>query len=322
VEGEVYPWNFPLLGTYWTAADILVQHVAKINGGFDKLKGKKITLVYHDSPYGKEPIALLTERSKLHGFDLTLIPVTHPGVEQKAAWLQIRQNRPDYVFLWGWGVMNSTAVREAVATGFPRDRMYGVWWAAAEPDVTPVGADAKGFNGLALQHSDDRSRIHEDILKLVHGKGQGTGPKEEVGSVLYTRGMISAMLSVEGVRQAQLRYGVKPLTGEQVRYGLENLTIDAKRIDALGLTGVMRPLATNCRDHEGSRSARIHQWDGKQWNYTSDWYEADMQIIRPLIRDTSTRYAAEKKITRRSCEAEMKEAAKEPSKTPMAAAKK
>ncbi len=71
VEGEVFPYNFPLLGTYWSAADILVQHVAKINGGFDKLKGKKITLVYHDSPYGKEPIPLLTERSKLHGFELT-----------------------------------------------------------------------------------------------------------------------------------------------------------------------------------------------------------------------------------------------------------
>lgn len=308
VEGEVFPWNFPLMGTYWTAADVLIQHIAKINGGFDKLKGKKITLVYHDSPYGKEPIPLLTERSKLHGFELTTIPVTHPGVEQKAAWLQIRQNRPDYVLLWGWGVMNSTAVREAVATGFPRDRMYGVWWAAAEPDVTPVGADAKGYNGLAMQHSDDRSRMHDDILKLVHGKGQGTGPKEEVGTVLYTRGMISAMLGVEGVRQAQLRYGNKPLTGEQVRYGLENLNIDAKRIEALGLTGVMRPLATNCRDHEGTRVARIHQWDGKQWNVTSDWYEADMQIIRPLIRDTSSKYLAEKKITRRSCESEMKDA--------------
>ena len=73
--------------------------------------------------------------------------------------------------------MNSTAVREAVATGFPRDRMYGVWWAAAEPDVVPVGADAKGYNGLALQHSDDRAKMHEDILKLVHDKGQGTGPQ-------------------------------------------------------------------------------------------------------------------------------------------------
>ena len=110
VEGEAFPWNFPLMGTYWDAADVLVQHVGKLNGGVDKLKGKKIALVYHDSPYGKEPIALLQERAKLHGFELITIPVTHPGVEQKAAWLQIRQNRPDYVFLWGWGVMNSTAL--------------------------------------------------------------------------------------------------------------------------------------------------------------------------------------------------------------------
>ena len=321
VEGEVFPYNFPLLGTYWDAADILVQHVGKLNGGVDKLKGKKITLVYHDSPYGKEPIALLQERSKLHGFELQTIPVTHPGVEQKAAWLQIRQNRPDYVFLWGWGVMNSTALREAVATGFPRDRMYGVWWAAAEPDVVPVGADAKGYNGLALQHGAGRAKMHEDILKLVHAKGQGTGPQEEVGSVLYTRGMISAVLSIEGVRQAQARYGNRVVTGEEARYGLENLNIDAKRIDALGLTGVMRPLATNCRDHEGARSARIQQWDGTKWNFTSDWYEADMQIIRPMIRDAAARYATEKKLTRRSCEAEMK-AAEAPAKATPTAAKK
>jgi branched-chain amino acid transport system substrate-binding protein len=321
IEGEVFPWNFPLLGTYWDGADILVQHVAKLNGGFDKLKGKKIALVYHDSPYGKEPIRLLTERSKLHGFELMTIPVTHPGVEQKAAWLQIRQNRPDYVFLWGWGVMNSTAIREAVATGFPRDRMFGIWWAAAEPDVTPVGADAKGYQGLALQHGAGRAKIHQDIMSLVHGKGQGTGPADEVGTVLYTRGMISAVLAVEGVRQAQLKYGNRPLTGEEVRYGLENLNIDAKRIDALGLTGVMRPLATNCRDHAGARAARIQQWDGKQWNFSSDWYEADSQIIKPMVRDASASYLNEKKLTRRSCEAEMAQAAQAAKPAPGAPAK-
>jgi branched-chain amino acid transport system substrate-binding protein len=310
VEGEVFPWNFPLAGTYWTAADVLVQHLGKQNGGLDKLKGKKIALIYHDSPYGKEPIPLLTERSKLHGFQLTTIPVTHPGVEQKAAWLQIRQLRPDYVILWGWGVMNSTAIREAVATGFPRDKMYGGWWSGAEPDVLPVGADAKGYNAMAFQHGAGRAKVHEDILKLLHAKGQGTGPAEEVGQVLYTRGLISAMFAVEGVRQAQLRYGVRPLTGEEVRYGLENLNIDQKRIDALGLNGVIRPLATNCRDHEGSRYARVHTWDGKKWNFSSDWFESDGQIIKPMIKEFANRYAAEKKITRRSCEAEMAAALK------------
>ncbi len=58
-NGAVFAYNFPLLGTYWSAADIAIQHVAKEIGGADKLKGKKISLVYHDSPYGKEPIPAL-----------------------------------------------------------------------------------------------------------------------------------------------------------------------------------------------------------------------------------------------------------------------
>jgi NitT/TauT family transport system substrate-binding protein len=37
-DGSVFAWNFPLLGTYWSAADMLVQHVAKKGS----LKGKKI----------------------------------------------------------------------------------------------------------------------------------------------------------------------------------------------------------------------------------------------------------------------------------------
>jgi branched-chain amino acid transport system substrate-binding protein len=198
-NGAVFGWNFPLIGTYWMGADVLVQHIAKKEGGFDKLKGKKIALVYHDSPYGKEPIALLQERAKMHGFELSLLPVAHPGVEQKATWLQIRQNKPDYVFLWGWGVMNSTSLKEAQATGYPREKMYGIWWAGAEPDVKDVGDGAKGYNALAMQHGAEQgSKVVKEVLEKVHAKGQGTGPKEEVGQVLYMRGLISAMLQGRG----------------------------------------------------------------------------------------------------------------------------
>src|SRR5262249_7343615 len=58
-DGSVFMWNFPLLGTYWTAADTVIQHIAKEIGGADKLTGKKIVLLFHDSPYGKEPIPAL-----------------------------------------------------------------------------------------------------------------------------------------------------------------------------------------------------------------------------------------------------------------------
>ena len=301
-DGLVFGWNFPLAGTYWVAADVLVQHIAKKEGGFGSLKGKKIALVYHDSPYGKEPIPLLQERGKMHGFDVQLLPVTHPGVEQKSTWLQIRQSRPDYVFLWGWGVMNSVAIKEAIATGFPREKMYGVWWSAAEPDVKDVGAAAKGYSGLAMQHGVHRdAKVTKDILAMVHDKGQGTGPKDEVGSVLYMRGAMSAMLGVEGVRRAQERYGKgKVMTGEQTRWGLENLSLDEKKLEALGFAGVMRPVSTTCADHMGPAWARIHTWDGAKWQFSSDWYQADDSIIKPMVKSAAAKYAAEKKITPRT----------------------
>ncbi|MBS0449445.1 MAG: ABC transporter substrate-binding protein, partial [Proteobacteria bacterium] len=112
-DGNAFKWNFPLMGSYWTAMDVLIQAIGKREGGMDKLKGKKIAFVYHDSPFGKEPIPVLQERAKMHGFEVQMLPVTAPGVEQKATWLQVRQSRPDYVLLWGWGVMNSTALKEA-----------------------------------------------------------------------------------------------------------------------------------------------------------------------------------------------------------------
>ncbi len=299
-DGGVFKWNFPLAGTYWVAADVLIQHIAKKEGGLDKLKGKKIALVYHDSPFGKEPIPLLQKRAAMHGFELSLLPVTHPGVEQKSTWLQIRQNRPDYVLNWGWGVMNSTLVKEAQATGYPRDKIYGVWWAGAEPDVKDIGEGAKGYNAVTMQHgAEPNSDLVKEVLAKVHAKNQGTGPRDEVGQVLYIRGAMSAMLAVEGVRAAQDKFGKgKVMTGTQVRWGLENLNLTQAKLDAIGFKGVMRPISTSCQDHMGAAWARVHTWDGSKWQFTSDWLQADNQILSPMVKAAADQYGAENNLDR------------------------
>ena len=304
-NGAVFPWNFIALGSYWTGADIAIQHVAKEMGGFDKLKGKKISLVYHDSPYGKEPIAVLEARAKLNGFEFKAVPVTHPGVEQKSQWLAIRQDRPDYVLLWGWGVMNSTAIKEAASVAYPRDKIIGVWWSGAEPDVTPAGDQATGYKALLLQHPAGKFAVHADVEKLVVTKGKTQTKPEDVGHVLYNRGLINSMLGVEAIRTAMKKYGNKPLTGEQVRWGLENLDLSAARIKELGFEGMLLPIKFSCQDHEGNaRKARVHQWDGKAWKIISDWYSVDDSVLAPMVKDTAAKYAAEKKITPRDCSKE------------------
>jgi branched-chain amino acid transport system substrate-binding protein len=301
-DGGVFKWNFPLIGHYWVAGDVLLQHIAKQAGGWDKLKGKKIAVAYHDSPFGKELLPIVQERAATHGFTLQLLPIPAPGVEQKAIWLQVRQQRPDYVMLQTWGVMTATSIKEAIATGYPREKMFGTWWSGAEPDIKDIGAAAKGYNAVMMQHgAEPQSAVVKEILAKVHDKGQGTGPKAEVGEVLYMRGVVGAMLAVEGVRQAQEKYGKgKVMTGEQARWGYENLNLTQAKLDALGFKGVMRPVSTSCADHMGSAWARVHTWDGSKFVWASDWMQADEQIIKPLVKASADKYAAEKKITRRA----------------------
>ena len=303
-DGTHFKWNFPNMGSYWTGADVLIQHLGQKEGGLDKLKGKKIALVYHDSPFGKEPIPLLQKRAEMHGFELQMLPVTAPGVEQKATWLQVRQSKPDYVLLWGWGVMNSTALKEAQATGFPRDKMYGVWWAGAEPDVKDVGQGAAGYNALALNGSGQQFPVIQDILKHVYDKNNGTASsRDEVGTVLYNRGVAIQMLSVEAVKAAQEKFGKgKVMTAEQVRWGMENLNLDKAKLEALGFGDMIHPIATTCQDHMGSTAARVQTWDGSKWNIQTDWIQGDAAVLDPLIKEGAAKYASEKGIQARTAE--------------------
>jgi branched-chain amino acid transport system substrate-binding protein len=301
-DGGVFKWNFPLIGHYWVAGDTAIQFIAQKEGGLDKLKGKKIAVGYHDSPFGKELLPILQERAAMHGFTLQLLPIPAPGVEQKAIWLQVRRERPDWVILQTWGVMTGTAIKEAVATGFPREKMVGTWWSGAEPDLKDVADGAKGYNAVMMQHgAEPQSAVVKEIMDKVHAKGNGAGPKEEVGSVLYMRGVVGAMLATEGVRAAQERFGKgKVMTGEQARWGYENLNLTQAKLDALGFKGVMRPVSTSCQDHMGSAWTRVHTWDGKKFVWASDWLQADDQIIRPLVKASADKYAAEKRLTRRT----------------------
>jgi len=300
-DGSVFMWNFPFLGTYWSAADIAIQHIAKELGGVGHLKGRRVALLFHDSPYGKEPIPALLALAQKYGFEFRSIPVPHPGLEQEPQWQIIRQDKPDYVLLWGWGVMTSAAIKQATVVGYPRDRMIGVWWSGSEADVRPAGDDAKGYKALMLQHGTGKFAVHAAIERYVYAKGKGLAKREEIGEALYNTGLVGAMLGVEGIRKAQEKFGKTPLTGEQVRWGLENLNVDNPRLKELGFEGMMRPVKVSCADHEGARTTRIQQWDGKMWKVISDWYVADETLTEPIVKERSASYAAKRNIIPRDC---------------------
>ena len=300
-DGRVFEWVFNFPTTYWSQASALIRYVGQQEGGMDKLKGKKIALIYHNSAYGKEPIPTLEVLSKKHGYDLNLLAVDHPGQEQKATWLQVRKYRPDWIFMWGWGVMNQVAVKEAAAINYPMDHFIGVWWSGTESDVIPAGDGAIGYKSATFHGAGANYPVHDDIIKYVYKGDRKAAEERHFGDVLYNRGIVNAMFGVEAVRTAMEKYGNKPMTGEQVRWGLENLNVTEARLKELGMGGFTKPVMVTCADHESMGPVMIQQWDGKQWKFVSDWIEPMRDVVRPLIEEAAMEYAKENNITPRTC---------------------
>ncbi len=304
VDGSVFPWAFPLVTTYQMQASAIIKFLKDKEKG--SLEGKKIAFLYHDSAYGKEPILALQAESKLNKFTLIEIPVPHPGNEQGAQWQRIRKEKPDYVIMWGWGVMNMTAIKTAQKMGYPRDRMIGSWWSGSEEDTVPAGDAAKGYMSATMNVAGKGVPLIADIEKTVYGAGKGNmQDRSKVGSILYNRGVATALVSVEAIRTAQAKFGKgKAMTGEQVRWGLEHLNLTEARLKELGASGLLPEVKTSCNNHEGSGKVKIQQWDGTKWVVLTDWLEGNKALIHPLFQADAAKYAKEKGITPRDCSKE------------------
>ncbi|MAR18170.1 ABC transporter substrate-binding protein [bacterium] len=296
-NGKVFRNVFNYPANYWDGASIAVKHIMDQEGG--DLKGKKITLLYHNSGYGKEPIRTLQELAKKHGFEYKGIAVDHPGQEQKSQWLQIRQQRPDYVLMWGWGVMNQVAIQEAANVRFPMDKFIGIWWSASENDTVPAGAGAHGYKGLALHGSGMDYPMYADMQKYVVDAGKAAGAGDQVGTVLYSRGMYNAFLAVEAIKTAQKLAGVGDVNAAQVRDGMEALNITEETMAAAGLPGFAPPFSVSCENHGGPGLGMVSQWDAdaQKWSLITGLIASDMDVIQPLIDADSAAFAAEAGIT-------------------------
>ena len=300
-DGSVFEWAFPLGTTYWDQAAAMIAYLTQKEGG--SLRGKKIVYLYHDSAYGKEAIPVVEALSAKNGFELIKIPITPPGLTQESQWLQIRQAKPDYVILWGFGVMNPAALKAAAKNGYPRDKILGVWWAGSEEDVIPAGDASKGYVSAAFSASGTNFPVMQDIKTKVYGAGKGNlEDKERQGNIYHTRGVVYGILIVEAIRTAQAKYGKgKVMTPEQVRWGLENINLTDARIKELGATGLFPPIKTSCRDHEGSGMVKFQAWDGKGFKQMSPFMAGDRELVRKMVEESAAKYANEKGIKPRDC---------------------
>ena len=300
-NGKIFPYVFPLVTNYWSQNTAKIKYIGMKEGGMENLKGKKIANLYHESSYGKETIPVLDKQAEMYGFEVRHFPIPHPGLDQKATWLEVaRRYKPDWVILRGWGVMNPTALKEAARVGFPATKIVGVWWSGAEEDVIPAGKAAVGYVAAGFHPSGADFPAIQEILDKVHGAGKGHISPQRVGTIYYNRGLIAGVITTEAIRTAQGKFGAKPLTGEEIRWGIENLDLTGARIEELGFGGLMSPIKVSCADHEGGGAVKFQEWTGTHWKEVTDWIDPDRSITNPMIQASSAQYATEKGITPRS----------------------
>ncbi|PTX00879.1 ABC transporter substrate-binding protein [Pararhodobacter aggregans] len=297
MEGETFPWVFNYPANYWDGASVAINYLLSQNG--DSLDGKKIVLLYHNSAYGREPIPTLESLAASNGFELVLIPVDSPGQEQSSQWLQIRRERPDYVIMWGWGVMNAVAIQEAANIRFPMDHFIGIWWSGSENDVVPVGAGADGYTALTFHGVGRDYPLYDDIQTYVVDRGMAAGNGDQIGSAVYSRGLYAAMLAVEAARTAQELAGHAQINAAEMRAGMEALSITEERLAELGLPNFSAPFDVNCQNHGGGGAAMMQQWDAdtQTWSLITDWIQSDRTLIGELATADAAAYATENNIT-------------------------
>ncbi|QFT97643.1 Receptor family ligand binding region [Roseovarius sp. THAF8] len=294
--GEVFKWVFNYPANYWDGASLAITHLAEQNEG--DLSGKKVALVYHNSAYGKEPIRTLEKLAEKHGYELMLLPVDHPGQEQKSQWLQVRQQRPDYVIMWGWGVMNQVAIQEAVNIRFPMENFIGIWWSGSENDVKSAGAGADGYKALTFHNLGSDYPVYDDIQQYVVDTGNAAGAGDQIGSVLYNRGMYAAMLAAEAIKTAQEMHGTAAINAAQMRDGMENLEMTEEKMAALGLPNFGPEFKVSCENHGGNGFGAVSQWNAEAgaFDLITEYYQSDQEVIQPLVEEDSAAFAEENGI--------------------------
>jgi branched-chain amino acid transport system substrate-binding protein len=271
-DGKRYPYLFPLAASYWSQGAAAVEFAKKRLGG--SLKGKKIAYLYYDNPAGKEPLEVLSDLSKLEGFEMRTFAVPPPGVEMGAQVIDITGRfKPDYVITHLFGRSPSVSIKELKGKGYPLSRVVSLVWGASEADIKAAGgfAAAEGYHTLQFAGVGKDFQIIKDINAMYKAQGKDP-PAQQETSVFYNRGVMIAALHAEAARNAiKAKGGARP-NAVDVKNGMEG-------IKGFTLGGMVPPMQVTPADHEGGGWVQVWSVKGGKLVKTTEWFQAYRSVI-------------------------------------------
>ncbi|MEO5694952.1 MAG: ABC transporter substrate-binding protein [Usitatibacter sp.] len=294
-DGETFPYLAPVIANFWAQATSTIAYIGQLEGGMDKLKGKKIAYIHLDNDYGRQPFPMFDELAKKYGFEWKSWALSWPALEQSAAWVDIaRRYRADYVVGWLYGQSCAVPYTEIAKVGYPMNKYIGSLWCGTEDDVGPAGPLAKdtvtaNFHGVGKDFP-----VIKEIEAKVYKAGKGNADPARVGSVAYNRGVITGIIIVEAMRNGLKAKGA-PLDGKKVRDGYRMIKLDDARLKQLGATGLMPNLVFSEKYHGGMDSQLFQKWDGTKFTTISKWIPPDQAMVQAKIDDSAKAFREQTK---------------------------
>jgi branched-chain amino acid transport system substrate-binding protein len=276
-NGARYPYVFPIAATYWSQGAAAIKFIKERLGG--NLEGKKIAYLFYDNPSGHEPLLILQDLQKIEKFELKLFAVPPPGVEMGAQVLDIAQRfRPDFVIAHLFGRSPSVAIKELRRAGYPLSKVLGFVWGAAEADVEAAGGwgVAEGYHTIQFAGVGDDYPVRQDIVEMYKSLGKRP-PKEMQSTVYYNRGLLTAALHIEAIRNAIKAKAGQPPTGDDVKRGFES-------INDFTLGGLVPPLHLSAADHEGGGWVQIFQAKDGKFVKETEWFRAYPEVLTKELK--------------------------------------
>lgn len=281
-DGTVFPFEFPLITTDYSQITAQIKFIGIQEGSLGRLSGKTILNLHGRDAQAPEAVNLLDAMAKKYQFKIVHIGVKNPGNNQTKVWERIANSRIDWVLNRTEGLMCVVALKEANRINFPRNRMIGSWNCASEEDVTVVGGAAKGYITSNFHGVGIRFPVIQQIVVYMYQKGK---PKflqntAHIGTVNYNRGVILGILVTQAIGIAQEKVGYGPVGGEEMAWALERLNLTKEKIKSLGAEGLISPIQTSFKNHEGRGEILMQQWDGYQWKRISGWISPLSEIVQ------------------------------------------
>lgn len=233
-----YGYHFMAGPNYSEAVDVLLQHVKASFKGSGK---PRLAVIHSASEFGRDPLEHLKKRVAALGIDLVLVlEMKFTGTDVAAETIKLRQARPDYTLIHGFGGAPIFLEVMKLAREYGMQTQFmGTFWESSRTLMKRAGAAADGFLGVS-NYAWSTAGQSAPMLKAIDEIKRKRDPRYDgVPDIYYMQGWMSAMLMAKAAEEA-IAQG-KPFTGE----GLRDALRAARNWDTGGVIGAPVTFANN-----------------------------------------------------------------------------